>query len=237
MMMREWRFCLGAGMMLFAVSPALAGSAPLQLPSAAPPAAAVISNSAVPAKPAPVDAATAIARANAFFNKTTTLIADFVQIGPHGRRSQGKLYVQKPGRLRFEYAPPATLEIIADGKSVAIRDRKLDTQNLYFIWQTPLKFLLDRKIDLARDTKVLNVSREGNSTSIVVDDTATLGGTSRIRLVFDSATFTLKQWSVIDPQGSETLVSLFNLDTKTKPDPSLFHINYRAGQDDDSPYD
>ena len=147
--------------MMLAVSPALAEGAPLQLPSAKPAAAAAaIANSAVPAKIATVDAATAITRANAYFNNTTTLVGDFVQIGADGRRSEGKLYVQKPGRLRFEYAAPATLEIVADGKSVAIRDRKLATQDLYFIWQTPLKFLLSPQIDLARDTKVLDVGSD-----------------------------------------------------------------------------
>jgi outer membrane lipoprotein-sorting protein len=220
--------------MMLAVSPALAEGAPLQLRSAEP-AAAAIPNSPVPAKIATVDAATAIARANAYFNKTTTIVGDFVQIGADGRRSEGKIYVQKPGRLRFEYAAPATLEIVADGRSVAIRDRKLATQELYFIWQTPLKFLLSSKIDLARDTKVLDVGSNQDSTSIVVEDTATLGGTSRIRLVFDSATFALEQWSVIDPQGYETLVSLFNVDTTTKPDPSLFQITYQTFQDE-SPY-
>ena len=222
---------------MLVVSPALADGAPLQLPSATPvtSAAAAIANSAVPATIATVDAATAIARANTYFNNTTTLVGDFVQIGADGRRSEGKLYVQKPGRLRFEYADPATLEIVADGKSVAIRDRKLATQDLYFIWQTPLKFLLNSKIDLARDTKVLDVSSNQDSTSITVDDTATLGGTSRIRLVFDPTSFAIKQWSVIDPQGYETLVSLFNVNTTTKPDPSLFQITYATGRDD-SPY-
>jgi outer membrane lipoprotein-sorting protein len=235
-MIREWRSCLGAGLIALAVSPALADEAPLQLPSAKPAAAAAaIANSAVPPTIATVDAATAIAHANAYFNRTTTIVGDFVQIGGDGRRSEGKIYVQKPGKLRFEYAKPATLEIVADGKSVAIRDRKLATQDLYFIWQTPLKFLLNAKIDLARDTKVLDVSSNQDSTSIVVEDTATLGGTSRIRLVFDSTTFALEQWSVIDPQGYETLVSLFNVNTTTKPDPSLFQITYENGRDD-SPY-
>ena len=60
--------------------------------------------------------------------------------------TDGTLYVQRPGRLRFEYARPATLEIIADGTSVAVRDRKLATQDVYFIGQTPLKFLLKERI-------------------------------------------------------------------------------------------
>lgn len=223
---------------MLTVSSAFADGTPLQLPSAKPvaAAAAAIANSAVPATIATVDAATAIARANTYFNNTMTLVGDFVQIGADGRRAEGKLYVQKPGRLRFEYADPATLEIVADGRSVAIRDRKLATQDLYFIWQTPLKFLLNQKIDLARDTKVLGVTSNQDSISIVVEDSATLGGTSRIRLVFNPTTFALEQWSVVDPQGYETLVSLFNVDTTTKPDPSLFQITYETGRDADNPY-
>ena len=191
---------------------------------------------AAPAKITAADAAALVARANAYFNSTTTMVADFVQIGPDGTRTEGKVYVQKPGRLRFQYAAPATLEIIADGKSVAVRDRKLATQDVYFIWQTPLKFLLKSHIDLAHETHVLEVAEDQGATSITVEDSETFGGTSRIRLVFDPTTFALKQWAVTDPQGYQTLVSLFNVNTTAKPDPSLFQINYDTRSDDDNPY-
>jgi len=235
-MIRDWRSGLGAGLLILAASPAIADSAPLQLPSAqSAPAAAAIAKSAVPPKIATVDAAAAVKRANAYFNSTNNMVADFSQIGPDGTRTSGKVYMQKPGRLRFEYDAPATLEIVADGTSVAVRDRKLATQDVYFIWQTPLKFLLNAHIDLAHDMRVLEVGTDGDTTSIVVEDAATLGGTSRIRLVFDSATFTLKQWAVADPQGYQTLVSLSNINNAAKPDPALFHITY-AAHDDDNPY-
>jgi outer membrane lipoprotein-sorting protein len=178
------------------------------------------------ANPAPFNPYTAIEKANAYFNNAATMVGDFVQVGADGRRSEGKLYVQRPGRLRFEYAQPASLEVIADGTKVAIRDRKLSTQDLYFIQQTPLKFLLKDKIDLAKDTKVLDVTNDPNNTTIVIEDGTTLGGTSKIRLMFDPATYQLKQWLVTDPQGYDTLVSLYNIDFKEKPDPSLFSINY-----------
>jgi outer membrane lipoprotein-sorting protein len=178
------------------------------------------------ADPAPFNPYTAIEKANAYFNGAATMVGDFVQVGADGRRSEGKLYVQRPGRLRFEYAQPASLEVVADGVKVAIRDRKLSTQDLYFIQQTPLKFLLKEKIDLAKDTKVLDVTNDANNTTIVIEDGTTLGGTSKIRLMFDPNTFQLKQWLVTDPQGYDTLVSLYNVDFKEKPDPSLFNINY-----------
>lgn len=167
----------------------------------------------------------AIQKANAYLNGATTLVADFVQVGGDGRRSEGKLYVQRPGRLRFEYAQPATLEVVADGTSVAIRDRKLATQDMYFINQTPLKFLLKDRIDLKRDVKILGVSEDRAGVVISIEDKATFGGTSHIKLIFDSKTFALKQWHVTDPQGYETLVSLFNVDLSQAPDPSLFRIN------------
>lgn len=180
---------------------------------------------AVPPQPLQLDRAEAIKRAEASLNSSPVLIADFVQMGGDGRRSEGKLYVQKAGRLRFEYAQPATMEIVADGVSVAVRDRKLNTQDLYFIGQTPLKFLLNEKVDLEKDVKLVDVVTDDSGTTISIEDKVTFGGTSKIKLIFDSKTFTLKQWQVSDPQGYETLVSLFNIDRTRKPDPNLFKIN------------
>jgi outer membrane lipoprotein-sorting protein len=181
---------------------------------------------AVPApKPSvPMDPAVAIQRANDYFNTATTMIGDFVQIGPDGKRSEGKIYVQRPGKLRFEYAQPATLEIVADGLSVAVHDRKTATKDVYFISQTPLKFLLKDHIDLNRDVKVIDVAIDPASVTIQVEDSATFGGTSEIKLVFDPVKFALKQWQVTDPQGYETVISLFNIDLTKKPDPNIFQL-------------
>lgn len=179
-----------------------------------------------PAAPAPQRSdREIIALANAYLNGVSTMIADFTQVAGDGRRSEGSLSIQKPGRMRFEYNPPATIEVVADGTSLAIRDRKLKTQDLYALWQTPLKFLLKDQIDLTRDTRVLQIDQNPHSTVIYIEDKATLGGTSRIRLVFDPHSFELKQWTVTDPQGYDTLVSLFNVDLATKPNPASFRIN------------
>lgn len=199
---------------------ACAGAASAQQPVDIRPKAAAAGGTNVPA----VDPQAAIQRANEYFNSADTMIGDFVQTGADGRRAEGKLYVQRPGKMRFEYASPATLEIISDGTSVAVRDRKLNTQDLYLIGQTPLKFLLKRQIDISRDTKVLSVASEGGGAAIVIEDKATLGGTSRIKLVFD-AQFALKQWLVTDPQGYDTRVALFNVDRSRKPDPEMFRVN------------
>lgn len=178
-----------------------------------------------PGKPfVPMDPLVAIQKANAYFNAATNLTGDFVQISPDGKRSEGKIYVQRPGKLRFEYDPPATLEVVADGLSLAVHDRKTATKDVYFISQTPLKFLLKDQLDLNRDVKVIDVTSDPESVAILVEDKATFGGTSQIKLIFDPVKFTLKQWQVTDPQGYETLVSLFNVDLTKKPDPRLFQL-------------
>jgi len=184
--------------------------------------------SAKPAKTAaaaPLPAAEAVARANAWLDAARVMTADFVQIGPDGQRSEGTLSIARPGRMLFQYTDPARFEIVADGRSVAVIDHKLNTQDEYFIAQTPLKFLLSDHIDMARDTRVLSVAQEGNAVTIEIEDRAALGGDAHISLVFDASTFALRQWTVIDAQGFQTVVTLFDLDLTTKPDPALFHID------------
>ena len=166
-----------------------------------------------------------MARANAWLDAARVMTADFVQIGPDGQRSEGTLSIARPGRMLFQYTNPARFEIVADGRSVAVIDHKLNTQDEYSIAQTPLKFLLSDHIDMARDTRVLSVAQEGNAVTIEIEDKAALGGDAHISLVFDASTFALRQWTVIDAQGFQTVVTLFDLDLTTKPDPALFHID------------
>jgi len=166
-----------------------------------------------------------VAKANAYFDGARVMTADFVQIGPDGARVEGSLHVMRPGRMLFRFNPPSPLEIVADGRSVAVRDQTLGTQDLYFIAQTPLKFLLQDKIDLAKDTVVKRVQIDDNAAMIELEDKATFGGVSAITLIFDPASFALKQWTVIDPQGYQTVVTLFDVDLVTQPDPAMFHID------------
>ncbi|MBX3539166.1 MAG: outer-membrane lipoprotein carrier protein LolA [Chelatococcus sp.] len=187
-------------------------------PAAAPAAAPVASIAPAATAPraannvVPTSQAAAIERVNSYVNSIDTLTGRFVQYGGDGRRAEGTLYIQRPGRLRFAYNPPSTLEIVADGRSVAIRDSKLKTNDVYPIGQTPLKFLLKDRFDLTRDTKVraVDIGNDGVVT-VSFEDSATIGGTSRITLRFDARNNALRQWTVVDPQGYETSVALSDL--------------------------
>src|SRR5829696_1432704 len=219
--------------------PTAGDTAPAQPTAAA--AQAAPSQPQAPARPSPVAATASISpaalneplserqiveRANTYFNGMSTLTGDFVQTGGDGRRLTGKLYLQRPGRIRFEYDAPATIEVIADGSSVAVRDSKLVTQDLYAISQTPLKFLLRDHTDLGQDIRIVGVSLEPEGARVLLEDKSTLGGTSKIALFFDKDVRTLQRWRIVDPQGFTTIVALSNLDTARRVDPRLFVINY-----------
>lgn len=168
----------------------------------------------------------AVQNVNAYFNRAHVMSGDFIQIGSNGGRAEGKFYLSKPGKLRFEFQPPSKLQIIADGKSVAIRDRALGTQDIYSLSQTPLRYLLQPNIDLLRDTKVTGVFTEPELISIAIEETSKLAGTSKLLLVFDAKSYELKQWTVTDAQGLDTTVAVYNIDTTTQPNARLFAIDY-----------
>jgi outer membrane lipoprotein-sorting protein len=168
-----------------------------------------------------------VERVNSYFNAIHTLIGNFVQVGPDGRRSEGDFYMQKPGKVRFDYDPPSPVELISDGKSVAVRDRKLATQDLYPLSQTPLRFLLSEKLDLLKDSNVIGVYQDGIFVTVVIEENQPVVGTHRLMIMFGAKDTQLKQWTVTDPQGYDTTVAVYNLDSSQKPDPQLFRIEYQ----------
>jgi outer membrane lipoprotein-sorting protein len=171
-----------------------------------------------------------LGRISMYLSSVQTMVGNFVQIGPDGGRTEGTFYIQKPGRVRFNYNPPSPIDIISDGSSVVVRDRKLATQDLFPLSQTPLRYLLADRIDLLHDTDVVSVTSDDTFASVVIEEKELMIGTNRLMIMFDAKDLTLKQWTVTDPQGFDTTVAVDNLDTVKKPDPNLFVINYQREQ-------
>ena len=165
-------------------------------------------------------------RVSAYLSGVRTLSGNFVQIGPDGGKSEGEFFLQKPGRVRFDYNPPSPIELIADGSSVVVRDRKLATQDLYPLSQTPLRFLLADRIDLIRDTNLIGVYADNVFVTVVIEESQIIGGTHRLMLMFGAQDYQLRQWTVTDPQGYDTTVAVYNLNTTKQPDPNMFRIDY-----------
>jgi outer membrane lipoprotein-sorting protein len=165
-------------------------------------------------------------KVNNYLTATQVLSGKFVQVGPDGRRTQGNFYISKPGKVRFEYDDPSPIELVADGQSVVVRDRKLATQDVYPLSQTPLRFLLADKVDLMKDSSLTAVYADDVFTTVVVEEKNGIVGTSRLMIMFDAKNTQLKQWTVTDPQGYDTTVAVYNLDNTRRPDPNMFRIDY-----------
>jgi outer membrane lipoprotein-sorting protein len=166
------------------------------------------------------------AKVSTYLSSLQTLVGNFVQVGPDGSKTTGDFYIQKPGKVRFEYDPPNPVEIVADGSSLVVRDRNLATQDVYPLSQTPLRFLLSDRIDLMKDTNVVSVTADDVFISVTIEEKQALVGTSRLMLMIGAKDGQLKQWTVTDPQGYDTTVAVYNLDSTKKVDPGLFKIDF-----------
>lgn len=181
---------------------------------------------ALPVGESPAQAAT-IADAQKIadhFSNVRTMAGEFVQFGPRGEQTGGKFFIERPGKIRFNYEEPSGFKVISDGDSVVINNAKLKTWDLYPLSKTPLKLLLDTRIDLSGN-KVRSVRQDKDLTTIQLQDKSIFGD-STITMMFDPKSFELRQWTITDAQGKDTTVMIFNVEQGVKLDPGFFKIDY-----------
>lgn len=158
-------------------------------------------------------------------NALRTMRGEFVQFGPSGDKAEGVFAIDRPGKIHFRYNPPSKVQIMADGKSVVIHDRALQTWDLWPLSKTPLRFLLSDRIDFLNDPKVRNLAVESDVITIVMQE-ENIGGESTITLLFDRITKELRQWTITDAQGLDTTVAIYNLESGLDFNQALFKIPY-----------
>ena len=160
-------------------------------------------------------------RVSAYLNSIHTLQGMFVQIGPDGQLDQGRFYLEKPGRMRFEYRPPNPVLIVADGRTVAVANRKLKTVDRYPLSATPLDLILADKMDLRHDNSILAVRHEPGLL-IIEARTSTNRSKPNLSLVFADPVLELRQWTIVDDQGLQTTVALRDLEQGVVVDSQMF---------------
>jgi outer membrane lipoprotein-sorting protein len=214
------------------VSPIGAGAAWQAKPQQAAPAPATAT--ATPAaEPAPMQESEQemVAKVNAYFNKLTDMQGEFVQTDPDSKQRHGRFYFQRPGKARFDYASPSSLRIISDGRNLVIEDHSLNTSERYPLDVTPFKLLLSDKVDLGNDAHVLGVE-QGPDVFILTVEEKDANGSGRIRLFFNKADTSLKEWIITDAQGLDTRIEVSNLDNNKKIAENLFIISAFANDRD-----
>ncbi|WP_054310347.1 outer membrane lipoprotein carrier protein LolA [Mesorhizobium sp. 1M-11] len=205
------RRLLGLGLMV--VGAAAANTVPVFMPVAA-------AQAAVP------PAAQKIAD---HFSAVKSMTGEFVQFGPKGEQTGGKFFLERPGKIRFNYEGAANFKVISDGESVVLLNKKLQTSDLYPLSKTPLKLLLEDRIDLSGD-RVKNVKEEEDLITIKLSDKQVFGN-STITMMFDPKTYDLRQWTITDAQGKDTTVMIFNTREGVSFAPDTFKIDYTANRE------
>ncbi|TNE35828.1 MAG: outer membrane lipoprotein carrier protein LolA [Alphaproteobacteria bacterium] len=162
-----------------------------------------------------------ISRIEKYLDTIRSLRADFLQIDSAGGIAKGKVYLKKPGRMRFEYAPPAKLLVVADGVWLVFRDNELKETTRLPLYSTPVSVLLEDKTDFSEDVRVTKVEHEANVLRLTVIDPDN-PDEGNIVLIFSDKPLQLRQWLVTDAQGNVTSISLGNVETNLKLKPELF---------------
>jgi len=169
---------------------------------------AVMARPAIPAKLNEQDRAD-IQRIERYLNEIRTMTSPFLQVAPDGGQSKGTFALSRPGKIRIDYEPPSSLLVVGSGGPIAVYDRDLKQVNYVTADQTPLGVLVADQIRLSGDITVTRFERGSNVLRITLASTKD-GDAGRVTLAFDDRPLQLRQWVVIDPQGTETRVSLLD---------------------------
>jgi len=198
--------------------------APLALPIAA--RAQSTANSQATTKPQatanPQDRAD-IARVEAYLNGVKTLHARFLQVAPDGGTTEGQAWLQRPGRMRFQYDPPSPFLLVGGHGLLVFHDSQLKQTSNIPLGQTPLGLLLQDNLRLSGDVTVARIARAPGQLQVTIYRTATPQD-GQITLIFADSPLVLRSWIVTDAQRRETRVTLYDAQVGGNFDQKLFEF-------------
>ncbi|MEE4238325.1 MAG: outer membrane lipoprotein carrier protein LolA [Anderseniella sp.] len=171
----------------------------------------------------------ALTQLNAYLNEIRNLSGEFTQTSPRGQVASGIFYIAKPGKMRFEYAPPSPLLVVSDGNWVTVKNTQRKSDDQYPLSTTPLKLVLADQVNLFEQAVILNVEHTETLSAITMQEKGQLVA-GQLTMVFDRANNELVQWIIVDGKGQRTSVELSNIDKTAEPNPKLFVVQRsRAG--------
>lgn len=156
-------------------------------------------------------------------NSVSTFQAHMQQLDAEGKRASGVVWMQRPGQMRLAYDPPTPLLLVASQGKVVFRDNQLDQTTVIPMERTPLGLLLRQHVSLANDVTITGFQHEGGLVQVTLVRTSSPGDGS-LTLVFYDNPVALRSWSVVDSQGRETRVTLFDIHSGVAIPPGTFTL-------------
>jgi outer membrane lipoprotein-sorting protein len=216
-------FLLAAALLL--MPPATAWAA-----SGAPPAAIAADTPAAARAPGTLSASdqALVSQINAYLNSQSAITASFLQVADDGSTRTGKAWMERPGRMRFEYNPPDPQLLVSGGSALVYHDPALNQTTTIPLGSTPLGILLAQHVALdSPDTEIVKIERQPGEydVTLVRKGKEALGS---LTLVFGANPLELRQWVVSDAQGHQTRVSLYDIAPSGPLPDSLFQYSLSA---------
>ncbi len=182
---------------LVAAALVVAATAPVAPAAAAPAPAKVLSE----------EDQAAVDTIQSYLNELTTVQGRFIQSNADGSYVEGDFFLERPGRMRFDYDPPSPFLLVADGSDFIYVDRKLQQVTYLPLSQTPAYFLLREEFSFGEGLRLTDFRHEAGlyRLRVIQDDEPDAGS---IVLTFTDRPLSLRQWTVIDAQGASTRVTL-----------------------------
>ncbi len=163
-----------------------------------------------------------------YLNNLKSIKSDFVQMSSNGATAEGKIYIEKPSKIRMEYTAPEELLIVGNGDYIIYNDLELDQITNIDYDDIPATVILSNKIKIdGSNLRVADFYKDAGQTSITVEMPKN-PAVKPITLVFDNSPFRLKQWKVIDQQNIEVTVSLFNEEIDKDLPAELFKFDHKS---------
>ena len=148
-----------------------------------------------------------LARIDSALNSITNFEGRFTQFDPQGRVDTGKIFISRPGRMRFEYDDPNPLLVVSDGVTLVQHDKVLETTDRVPLSSTPLNYFLKEDVRLARDTEIIGLVKTPQEIRVTAQDgSGEMDG--NISMIFDPANLAFKAWVIGDSFGGAAATSL-----------------------------
>jgi outer membrane lipoprotein-sorting protein len=160
-------------------------------------------------------------RIETYLNSITTVKADFSQFSASGRSGEGRFWLSRPGRLRFLFNPPSRDLIVADGQNITFYDGQLGQAQSAPIDRTLANLFLRPDMRFSGDIAVTGFEHFANVFRVEIAQANDVSA-GRLTMVLLDQPLTLRQWRVVDGQGTTTDVTLSNTQFGTQLDPQLF---------------
>ena len=164
-----------------------------------------------------------LARAQATLQNLASAQGTFVETSGAQRR-EGRFWLQRPGKMRFEYSNPAGLLVVSDGSNVKRFDPRLNVFRQVPLSQTPLSTFLARTVRLDQGVRIDRVvrMRDGGYSITALD--ARRPNDGAVVLMFGGSPERLLEWTIRDAQGTMTRTQLTRVTAAPNLAASLFQL-------------